>query len=56
MNPITPGIPNGVDLFLLAADVGSIAIFDVAAGCGPLDLELKLKSVGRIEKDATIIP
>ena len=52
MNAVAPGVAEGLDLFRLAGDVVGVAVLDVAAGGGPLEVAVEFDAVGRIEIDA----
>src|SRR4051812_24567612 len=52
MDPVTPRVTERLDLFRLASDVASVAVFDVATGCTPLEIAVELDAVGRVEVNA----
>ena len=52
MDAVAPGVAEGFDLLGLAGDVVGVAVLDVAAGGGPLEVAVELDAVGRVEVDA----
>ena len=52
MNSIAPGVSKGFDLFGFAGDVGGVAVLDVSAGGGPLEIAVELDAVRGVEIDA----
>lgn len=52
MDAVAPGITEGFDLFGFAADVVFIAVFDVTAGGGPLEVGVEFDAVGRVDINA----
>ena len=52
VDAVAPGVAEGFDLFGLAGDVVGVAVLDVAAGGGPLEVGVELDAVGRVEVDA----
>src|SRR2546425_517890 len=52
VDAVAPGVAEGLDLLGLARDVAGVAILDVAAGGGPLEVAVELDAVGWIEVDA----
>ena len=52
MYPVPPGIPECLDLFRFPGDVIGLAVFDVPAGGGPLEIGVELDAVGGIKIDA----
>ena len=49
MNAIAPGVAKGLDLLWFAGDMFGLAIFNVAAGGGPLKVGVKANAVRGIE-------
>ena len=52
MDAVAPGVAEGLDLLGLAGDVVGLAVLDVAAGGGPLEVTVELDAVGRVDVDA----
>ena len=52
VDAVPPGVAEGLDLLRLAGDVLGLAVLDVAAGGGPLEVGVELDAVGRVEVDA----
>ena len=51
VNAVAPSVTEGLDLFRFAGDVGGVAVFDVPAGGGPLEVGVELDAVGRVDVD-----
>src|SRR6516225_3076980 len=52
MDAVAPGVAERLDLLRLAGDVVGLAVLDVAARGGPLEVAVELDAVGRVEVDA----
>ena len=52
VDAVAPGVAEGFDLFGFAGDVFGFAVFDVAAGGGPLEVGIELDAVRRVKIDA----
>ncbi len=52
VNSVSPGVTKGLDLFRFTGDVGGVAVFDVPAGSGPLEVGVELDAVRRVDVDA----
>ena len=52
MDTVLPCVAEGLDLLGFAGDVVGLAVLDVAAGGGPLEIGIKLDAVRRVEVDA----
>ncbi len=52
MNPMAPGISEGFHLFGFSGDVFPVAVLDVPAGGGPLEVGVEFDAVGRVHVDA----
>ena len=49
---VAPRVAEGLDLLRFARDVGGVAVADVAARGGPLEVGVELDAVGRVDIDA----
>ena len=52
VDAVAPGVAEGFDLFGFAGDVFGFAVFDIAAGGGPLEVGIELDAVRRVKIDA----
>ena len=51
VNAVAPCVTKGLDLFRFAGDVAGVAVPDVPAGSGPLEVRVEPDAVGRVEVD-----
>ncbi len=56
VDAVAPGVAKGLNLLRFAGDVADVAILNVAASGGPLEIAVELDAVGRIEIDALDAP
>jgi len=52
VDTVAPSIAKGFYLFGFAGDVCGVAVFDIWAGGGPLEVTVKLNPIGRVEINA----
>jgi len=52
VDAITPGIPECLDLFGLAGNMRGVAVLDIAAGGGPLEIAVEFDAIRRVKIDA----
>lgn len=52
MFAVSPGVAKGFHLLQFTSDVPVVAVIDVAAGRGPMEVGIELDAVGRIEVNA----
>ena len=56
VDAVAPSVAEGFNLLRFAGDVVGLAVLDVAAGGGPLEVGVELDAVRRIEVDALDFP